>query len=172
MKLHEEDYDLHWGYIDYNDKVVLDLGADYGSTAKFFLGCGARQVIAVEYDSQYLGALNKFRENNNTIVVQRFVRDERDFDELINLYRSDVVKVDIEGGEIGLLDVDCDTLNKVPEYAIEYHGGNDHFVTVNHHYTAHDLHDLLVQKFKSCGFTVTDQACFTIYARRLLSHEE
>lgn len=30
-----EDYDHHWGYTSFNGKTVLDLGADYGSTAHF-----------------------------------------------------------------------------------------------------------------------------------------
>jgi predicted methyltransferase len=44
-----EDYSKHWK-ADFKGKVVLDLGADYGSTAFYFLQKGAREVIAVEGD--------------------------------------------------------------------------------------------------------------------------
>ena len=44
------DLDTHWGWLDVEGKVVLDVGADYGSTADFFLQRGAARVIAVEGD--------------------------------------------------------------------------------------------------------------------------
>ena len=41
--IYDEDYDFQWGKIDYKGKTVLDLGADIGSTADFFLGKGLRK---------------------------------------------------------------------------------------------------------------------------------
>ena len=43
-----EDYRQDYGMVDYAEKVVLDLGADVGSSADYFLRCGARRVVAVE----------------------------------------------------------------------------------------------------------------------------
>jgi len=40
----------HWGWLHVAGKTVLDVGADYGSTADFFLEQGALRVVAVEAD--------------------------------------------------------------------------------------------------------------------------
>lgn len=39
IKSTNEDFDYHYGFkdISWNDKIILDLGADYGSTAECFL---------------------------------------------------------------------------------------------------------------------------------------
>ena len=169
MKQHDENYDLHWGYVDWKDKIVLDCGADYGSTAKFFLDRGAKKVIAVEYDEQYWDALIALSEEANIIPVKRFLSTARDFEDLISEYVVDAIKVDVEGGEVGLINLDCEYLRRVAEYAIEYHPGrpgSGYPITVEHSYTKVELKRLLREKFESCGFTVTDQAMSTLYAIR------
>ncbi|MEM2995027.1 MAG: hypothetical protein QXI91_03285 [Candidatus Bathyarchaeia archaeon] len=59
-----EDYDKHWNYLNFKGKKILDLGADYGSTASYFLWQGAKQVIAVERNEEFAEALRKTFEKN------------------------------------------------------------------------------------------------------------
>jgi len=170
MKMHNEDYNKEWGFIDYNGKAVLDCGADYGSTAKFFLERGAKKVIAVEYDDQYWGALIALSKVANVVPVQRFLSKSKDFELLLDEYEVDVAKVDVEGGEIGLLGVDCEHLRRAAEFTIEYHPGEGYPITVNHNYSEKELSLLLTRKFESCGFIVKGKLKRTLYANRIDDH--
>lgn len=46
--IYRENYDVQWGQTNYKDTIVLDFGADVGSTASFFLQKGAKKVVAIE----------------------------------------------------------------------------------------------------------------------------
>jgi hypothetical protein len=97
-----EDYFKHWK-ADFQGKCVLDLGADYGSTACYFLRRGAREVIAVE-GNRILAlnlARNAKRERRITPIQGMITRPEQ-VDALILKYKPDIVKVDIEGCESAL----------------------------------------------------------------------
>ena len=41
-------YDSMYGSLDYRDAVVLDIGADFGSTARFFFERGAKRVVSLD----------------------------------------------------------------------------------------------------------------------------
>ena len=41
----KECYEVYGRY-DYRDKIILDIGADFGLSPKFFIDHGAKQVIA------------------------------------------------------------------------------------------------------------------------------
>lgn len=75
------------------NKIVLDIGAYNGDTAKLFLYLGAKHVICIEKDSNLA---KQIRLRNTTV-----------FNESFNLkhlkLNYDVVKMDIEGYEILLL---------------------------------------------------------------------
>lgn len=93
-----ENYDKHWNYASFKDKIVLDLGADYGSTASYFLWRGAKQVIAVEGSKEFADALRKNFENNPKVIpIELFIKSP----------------VDIEEYELTLLN--CQNLQKVKE---------------------------------------------------------
>src|SRR3990170_8039302 len=66
-----ENYNVHWKYTSFKGKVILDLGADVGSTAKFFLKNGARRVIAVEGNDKNAYQLFHNYQNNNKVVCVR-----------------------------------------------------------------------------------------------------
>ena len=119
-----EDLDLetHWGWLDVKGKVVLDVGADYGSTADFFLSRGAAGVIAVEGDPRSFRRLKAFTERApNVKAVQKRVASVADWRELLTSYTAHVVKVDCEGGEGFLLDLDDHLFSKPEAWAVELH---------------------------------------------------
>ena len=119
-----EDLDLetHWGWLDVRDKVVLDVGADYGSTADFFLSQGAAAVIAVESDPRLFRRLKALAEQRaNLKAVQKRVASVADWRDLLTTYSAQVVKVDCEGGEGFLLDLEDHLFGKPEAWAVELH---------------------------------------------------
>jgi len=112
--------DEHWGYVDYVGKTVLDLGADKGSTTVYFLNNGAKRVIAVEGNPELYQELERiFVGNPNVIYYPIRISCGEDIDKLLQGYKPDIVKVDIEGAEEYILNNvhvwDC------PEWLIEVH---------------------------------------------------
>jgi hypothetical protein len=115
-----ENYDRHWNFTSFEDKVVLELGADYGSTAYYFLGKGAKRVIAVEGDAGLAKKLaSNFKKDERVIPISGFIEKAEQIDNLILSYHPDIVKVDIEGNEKCLLD--AKRVDDVKEWLIEAH---------------------------------------------------
>jgi precorrin-6B methylase 2 len=118
----DEDYNKHWRYVSFVGKTVLDLGADYGSTADYFLANGARRVIAVEGNKELACKLHRnFGNDKRVACVQKWIASGKDISKLIEKYAPDIVKVDIEGEEKRLLDIGVETLAKVKEWLVETH---------------------------------------------------
>jgi len=131
-----------YGFVDYRGKVVLDVGADYGSTAAFFLRKGASNVIAVEGNTTYFQQLAaNVMEVAEVIPVYLGICSADDFEFLISTYQPYILKVDCEGCELHLLGVKDKTFLKVPEYLLEIH-------------TA-DLWHKFKAKFEGLGYTIT-----------------
>lgn len=137
-----EDYDLHWNFLSFKDKKILDLGADYGSTASYFLWKGAKQVIAVEGDHKLASKLKEnFSNNNKVITIEKIINDPQDIANLIDSYSPDIVKSDIEGAEIHLLGVPDNILETVNEWLIEAH--------------SQTIYHKLIECFSRLGFNVS-----------------
>jgi len=120
--LYGENYDENWGRVSYKDKTVLDLGADYGSTAYYFLKKGAKRIIAVEGDkSLALKLVHNYGKDARVTCVQKWINGSEDIEELIKLYPSDLVKVDIEGAEKHIAYIPSETLLSINEWLIEVH---------------------------------------------------
>lgn len=132
-----ENYESHWGIFSFEGRTILDIGADYGSTASFFLEKGAKRVIAVESDTDLFRQLvSNYGHDSDVATVQLAVAEGRDLIRLIETYNPDVLKMDCEGCEIFLTDLDDATLGRVPEYLIETH---DHTLKVG---TARGIEEL------------------------------
>jgi tRNA G37 N-methylase Trm5 len=95
-------------------KTVLDIGAGCRETAYFYLQNGANRVIAVESDSIRASLLERNIQANGwnvTLVAAPFDV------QMLARYSPDFLKMDIEGGEIALLDYG----SQLPSCLIETH---------------------------------------------------
>jgi|GEM_PF-3322975 len=138
-----EDYEIHWNYTPFDGKTVLDLGADYGSTAAWFHQKGSISVIAVEADPKLYKKLQNYSKNKIWLnAINDCIDSSQKIDELIACYLPDIVKVDIEGAEAHL--VDCAKLSNVSTWLIEVHSD--------------ELKWLLTYHFQKNGFTVENVA--------------
>lgn len=141
MPIYDEDYDLHWNYRSFKYKKILDLGADYGSTASYFLRKGAKQVVAVEGDHDLASKLkSNFVGDIRVIPIEQKINSAVDIASLISSHSPDLVKVDIEGSECYLLKCSDNTLKKVDEWLIETHTS--------------ELYKDISQRFLRLGFKV------------------
>ena len=155
-----EDYRQDYGHTTYDGKVVLDLGADHGSTADHFLRHGARRVIAVEGDPSLFHALQaNARDIGGIIPVYLWITDPSQLVPLLRDGRPDVVKCDIEFAEIHLFNVPDAIFARVPEYLIEVHSDA--------------LLHMLEAKCARCGFEIVSiearqrPELYIVYCRQL-----
>ena len=84
--------DIYWR-LDVRDKVVLDIGSDFGTTPMFFLTqMGAKKVVGVSLESQYFSHMN----------YHHYKMPVGGFDSLpgsLTEMAFDILKVDAEGLE-------------------------------------------------------------------------
>jgi len=119
--IYGEDYDAHWNFTSFRNKIVLDLGADYGSTAYYFLRKGAVKVIAVEGDPQLAEKLRRtFQNDKRVICIHSFINETKQISDLISHYHPNLVKMDIEGYEKVIPGLSQEDL-KGTEWLIETH---------------------------------------------------
>jgi precorrin-6B methylase 2 len=158
-----ENYDLHWNHVSFAGKIVLDLGADYGSTACYFHKKGASQVIAVEGNHEVAEKLKRYAIKHPFVIPdEKFIASPDDITLLINQHSPDVVKVDIEGSEVHLLKCPVEALTKVNEWLIEAHSG--------------DLCSQIKEMFVSLGYRVftvnfEDSILIIAHSRKLWKEE-
>jgi predicted RNA methylase len=132
-------YNHHWKYVSFKGKTILDLGADYGSTADYFLANGAKKVVAVEGNHDYARKLfQNFSSDKRVVCIQKWISSGKDINQLIKTFLPDIVKVDIEGEEKTLLNVD---VAKVKEWLIETH--------------TEELYNAIQKFFRQNGFNVS-----------------
>jgi len=118
--IYSEDYSHHWP-VNVEGKTVIDLGADYGSTAYYFLSKGALRVVCVEGNPTLFRQLQaNMRYLPNCIAVYKHLRSASDFAEVL-AHTAEIVKVDVEGAEKHLLKVEPGVLQQHYEWIIEIH---------------------------------------------------
>ena len=136
---HREDCDAHWNYASYKHKVVLDLGADYGSTVRYFLKKRARFIIAVEGNPKLAQLLRKKYQNSEKVRCEELmINSAEDIGKLICNEDIDIAKVDIEGAEKFLLSLP--SIASIPTWLIETHNKQ--------------VDKLLIAYFQEYGFKV------------------
>jgi hypothetical protein len=115
-----EDCNAHWNYASFKGKVVLDLGADYGSTVRYFLKKGAKFVIAVEGNPKLARELKKRYQGSEKVLCEELmINAPEDINKFISWKPIDIAKVDIEGAEKFLLSLP--SITKIPTWLIETH---------------------------------------------------
>jgi len=144
-----EDYDPQYGKISYVGMRVLDVGADYGSTADYFLRRGAREVIAVEANEYYYNILcENAKEVAGIVPVFMSVSTGADASCLLQEYKPDVLKVDCEGCERAFLLVE-DWLFALPQaWVVETHSP--------------ELEASFLDAFERIGYRVLDVSCHAL----------
>lgn len=137
MKITSEEPEIHWPFLKVKDKVVLDLGCGifYSqiATPDWFVNEGAKKVIGVD-----LGDNNP----EHFIYHKKAISSKFHLLELIEEYKPDVIKCDIEGAEVYFKDIDADDMGSVYQFAVEYHDNN--------------LKLLMEQKIREWGFETTE----------------
>lgn len=119
-----ENYNTLYYMPDYKGKTVLDVGADYGSSACWFLVKGAKHVIAVEKHGPHFKKLKEYAEalgQDKIIPLKMNVNKKQDYEMLLTRYKPDIAKLDCEGCEVHLLKVEEEIFSIPKEYVIEAH---------------------------------------------------
>src|SRR5947209_934641 len=119
----EYDYELFYNVFNFTGSIVLDAGADYGSTAKFFLEKGCKEVICVESNDTIWPALLENAKRDSRIKPMKLeINTANHWRELIGIKPTpDIFKVDCEYCEKGLLEVEDEIIKTVPRWMIETH---------------------------------------------------
>ena len=109
-------YDYIWSYssIDWKGKKVLDIGADIGSSALFFLMNGANYVYLLEKEQEYKNTYESIKQKypilKNSVMLTSLADMPNDVD---------VLKMDCEGCELQLLTEEL--LSKATEFVVGLH---------------------------------------------------
>jgi hypothetical protein len=133
------DYARMYGSVDYSDAVVLDIGADYGTTAEWFLGRGARHVFVSERTEEWVEKLRALALKDARVTVIAPLSEENAADTL-RLTDPDIAKIDCEKCERFLLSVPADLLRRPRAWLMETHTG--------------PLYEAFGALFGSLGYTV------------------
>jgi hypothetical protein len=149
-RVNVENPEFHWEFINVKGKRVLDLGCgDFGNavnlpyitTAEYFLDNGASYVLGVDLDAGDISRINnhlgsKLELRNENITSPDQIKN------LIIENQIQIVKSDIEGGEIHLLEMSDEDFSQIEEYYIETHNTS--------------LESGFVDKLTRCGYIITD----------------
>lgn len=121
MKTEFGDYDEMYGSLDYEGAIVLDVGADYGTTAQYFLDHGARHVYCSERNEEWIERLSEFADTTDEQVAILPPMTAELMDKWLRECRPDVVKIDCEGCERHLLSVAPNLIAIPDQWVLETH---------------------------------------------------
>ena len=123
--VNSEDPLEHWSDItNVQNKIVLDLGCGwlfqpFLSTPEYFLSREASKIVGVDVACEEIQKLkNTYPEHE---FVCKAIMNKEDMIELLETYRPQVIKMDIEGYESVLNEMTTEHFSSVEELAIEYH---------------------------------------------------
>lgn len=115
----------HWGDIEkIKGRVVLDLGCgwlsqSFESTPQYFINRGAKTLIGVDASCEEIEKLKiTFPEH---IFICKTILNVKDLAILIEEYKPQLIKMDIEGQEYNIKDITAKEFESVDEIAVEYH---------------------------------------------------
>ena len=121
---------IHWSFLDVKDKIVLDMGCSFYdatynpnmlSSAEWFVNNNAKVVIGFDANLYEINKYNTvYRNNPKYKIFQLFIDSKEKIKNLLN-YKPQIIKCDIEGGEIYFKDITKDEMDFVEQIGIEYH---------------------------------------------------
>jgi hypothetical protein len=117
-------FETEYGSLDYRGAVVLDIGADYGCTAEFFLSRGAVHVYASEWNEEWRTQLEAWAEGKAVTPLGPLTTGSAAA--MLQAASPEVVKVDCEGCERHLLAVPDDVLTGPRAWILETHSDEVH----------------------------------------------
>lgn len=109
-----------YGSLDYTGATVLDVGADFGTTARFFFDRGAARVVASEARPEWIAKLWEMAATERRLLVIPPITADNAAAALLD-HDPDIVKVDCEGCEAHLLGVRDDLLSRPRAWVMETH---------------------------------------------------
>jgi hypothetical protein len=125
-RINTEEPKEHWGFLDVDGRTIIDMGCgiwepNVEPTPIYFLKEGVTKVIGIDPAEP---SYNWYKEN---VKTERFFQhmdyldSTEKFKFYINAYKPQVLKIDIEGGEIFMNNLTAEDLESVREIGIEYH---------------------------------------------------
>ena len=121
-----ESPDIHWGFLDVRDKVVLDLGcginSEFTPTPVYFLQeRKASKVIGIDGNPQSYDWFHKNYNVHHFICHMDMIDRYEKFITYMDYYKPQVMKIDIEGSEVLMNAIDYSHFDGIDEIACEYH---------------------------------------------------
>jgi hypothetical protein len=123
----------HWRFLNVKDKIVMDMGCsfwdstwneDWLSSSEYFVSKGAKKVIGFDAAKHDIDRYNELYQNDIRYeIFHLYVNDKLGLEFILNKYKPQVIKCDIEGAEINFEDLNLDIFENIEEMAIEYHNG-------------------------------------------------
>ncbi len=124
-EIHSEHPQDHWRFLPIEGQTILDLGCGINSehtpTPMYWIQNKAKFVAGVDPSQQ---SYDWFKQNfnvRNFVMHQDYIDRIEKFEAFLGYYRPDVLKIDIEGGELYLNGLDAKYLASVRHIGVEYH---------------------------------------------------
>ncbi len=124
-EIHTEAPSDHWRFLPIDGQTILDLGCGINSehtpTPMYWIQNKAKFVAGVDPSAQ---SYEWFKTNfniKNFVIHQDYIDRIEKFQLYLGYYKPDVLKMDIEGGELYLNGLDPQYLSGIRHIGIEYH---------------------------------------------------
>jgi len=149
-KIDTENPEKHWEFINVQGKRVLDLGCgdfgnatnlSYPTTAEYFLNKGASYVLGVDLNYNDISKINERLGNVLELKIDTITSSDQ-IRRFITENQIQIVKSDIEGAEIHLLEMSDEDFSQIEEYYIETHNTS--------------LENSLQDKLTRCKYIITN----------------
>jgi SAM-dependent methyltransferase len=152
-KIDSENPELHWKYIECNNKIVLDLGCgrwehieyrdqSWPTTPQYLADLGASKVYCIDIDHK---EIDWYKENlcNKYSNIEPICMDIDSIEKIKQIYNNfspNVIKCDIEHNEKFLLELSDKEFSSVDFYAIETHSD--------------ELYNAFLQRFDNLNYKI------------------